>query len=152
MNESDKCTASCALGANDIIGILWIQEKDVSVTIIQERYRSVIDTFHGLLHVVKICDLRVRGFNRTAQHLTWQLRRWDTWWIVWWKRYFKKSAFPWSPRSPDLSPLDFFLWGHFKDIMYHNIPRGRCERVIEKFKHRVTECISRQGGHIEHRI
>ena len=25
---------------------------------------------------------------------------------------------PWSPRSPDLSPLDFFLWGYIKNIVY----------------------------------
>jgi hypothetical protein len=26
---------------------------------------------------------------------------------------------PWPPRSPDLTPLDFFLWGYVKDIVYH---------------------------------
>lgn len=25
----------------------------------------------------------------------------------------------WPPRSPDLNPLDFFLWGHLKNIVYH---------------------------------
>ena len=25
---------------------------------------------------------------------------------------------PWPPRSPDLSPLDFFLWGYIKNIVY----------------------------------
>lgn len=24
----------------------------------------------------------------------------------------------WPPRSPDLSPLDFFLWGYVKDTVY----------------------------------
>jgi hypothetical protein len=24
----------------------------------------------------------------------------------------------WPPRSPDLTPLDFFLWGYDKDIVY----------------------------------
>jgi hypothetical protein len=24
----------------------------------------------------------------------------------------------WPPRSPDLTPLDFFLWGHLKTIVY----------------------------------
>jgi hypothetical protein len=26
----------------------------------------------------------------------------------------------WLPRSPDLSPPDFFLWGHLKDTVYSN--------------------------------
>ncbi|KAJ4444914.1 hypothetical protein ANN_06713 [Periplaneta americana] len=29
----------------------------------------------------------------------------------------------WLPKSPDLTPLDFFLWGHFKSVVYSNRPR-----------------------------
>jgi hypothetical protein len=25
---------------------------------------------------------------------------------------------PWPPRSPDITPLDFLLWGYVKDIVY----------------------------------
>ncbi|GBL80599.1 hypothetical protein AVEN_225281-1 [Araneus ventricosus] len=25
---------------------------------------------------------------------------------------------PWTPRSPDLTPRDFFLWGYVKDKLY----------------------------------
>jgi hypothetical protein len=25
---------------------------------------------------------------------------------------------PWPPRSPDITPLDFFLWGYVKDMVY----------------------------------
>lgn len=25
---------------------------------------------------------------------------------------------PWSPQSPDITPLDFFLWGYVKDVVY----------------------------------
>ncbi|CAI6359192.1 unnamed protein product [Macrosiphum euphorbiae] len=28
----------------------------------------------------------------------------------------------WPPRSPDLTPLDYFLWGHLKTIVYGNPP------------------------------
>jgi hypothetical protein len=28
------------------------------------------------------------------------------------------GPFTWSPRSPDLTPLDFFLWGYVKNILY----------------------------------
>ena len=27
---------------------------------------------------------------------------------------------PWPPRSPDITPLDFFLWGYVKDKVYSN--------------------------------
>ena len=44
----------------------------------------------------------------------------------------KKSAFPWSPRSPDLSSLDFYLWRYCKDNVYHNNPQNVIElqRII----------------------
>jgi hypothetical protein len=34
------------------------------------------------------------------------------------------ALIPWSPRSPDLTPCDFFLWGYVKDKVYVSpIPR-----------------------------
>ncbi|EFN65149.1 hypothetical protein EAG_00038, partial [Camponotus floridanus] len=30
----------------------------------------------------------------------------------------------WPPRSPDLSPLDFFLWGYLKSKVYKTNPRN----------------------------
>lgn len=30
---------------------------------------------------------------------------------------------PWPPRSPDLSPLDFYMWGYMKGKVYKNNPR-----------------------------
>ena len=35
---------------------------------------------------------------------------------------------PWLSRSPDLSPLDFFLWGYIKNIVY-----GEKIRNIQRF-------------------
>jgi hypothetical protein len=31
---------------------------------------------------------------------------------------YLNSSIPWPPRSPDITPLDFFLWGYVKDIVY----------------------------------
>ena len=31
---------------------------------------------------------------------------------------------PWPPCSPDITPLDFFLWGYIKDIVYQTKVRG----------------------------
>jgi hypothetical protein len=43
---------------------------------------------------------------------------------------YLESVFPgrliskrlWPPRSPDLSPPDFLLWGHLKDTVYSHYP------------------------------
>ena len=30
----------------------------------------------------------------------------------------QQGAIAWPPRSPDLTPLDFYLWGHMKWLVY----------------------------------
>jgi hypothetical protein len=41
----------------------------------------------------------------------------------------------WPPRSPDLTPYDFFLWGHIKDLIYVSpLPRD-----IDELKRRISE-------------
>lgn len=72
----------------------------------------------------------------------------------------------WPPRSCDLTPMDFFLWGYLKGKVYANKPRTvehlkeeirrvigeieqpLCENVIENFKKRLTLCQRMRGGHL----
>ena len=83
-----------------------------------------------------------------------------------------KTPFEWAPYSPDLNPLDFFLWGYLKDSVYREGPTtldelkqsiayhiqqvnqdaDLCQRVIDNFKKRLVVCRRRRGGHIEHVI
>lgn len=41
----------------------------------------------------------------------------------------------WPPRSPDLSPLDFCLWGEVKSRVYNNGP----PQTIQQLRNRITE-------------
>ncbi|GBP23624.1 hypothetical protein EVAR_80241_1 [Eumeta japonica] len=34
----------------------------------------------------------------------------------------RRGDIPWPPRSPDLSPMDFFLWGYLKTKVYETNP------------------------------
>ena len=48
----------------------------------------------------------------------------------------KKSVFPWSSHSSDLSPLDFFLLGYCNDNVYHNNPQNviwRTSKISRRF-------------------
>jgi hypothetical protein len=72
------------------------------------------------------------------------------------------------PRSPDLSPPDFFLWGHLKDTVYSNHPHtlqelqanilrtvdristGTLQNVFANMIRRVHLCEERNGGHFQH--
>ncbi|XP_048484480.1 uncharacterized protein LOC125490157 [Plutella xylostella] len=78
----------------------------------------------------------------------------------------RRGDIPWPPRSPDLSPADFFLWGYLKQRVYNHkpralrelkekireemaaIPKALCDRVLTNFHSRLQECLSRDGGHL----
>jgi len=44
-----------------------------------------------------------------------------------------KTNFIWVPYSPNLNPLDFFLWGHLKDVVYRDKPLS-----IQELKESIT--------------
>ncbi|CAK9806866.1 hypothetical protein ANTPLA_LOCUS5061 [Anthophora plagiata] len=72
----------------------------------------------------------------------------------------------WPPRSCNLTPLDFFLWGSLKSKVYTNKPTtthalkeeiGRCineiqphlcKTVMENFDKRVRMCQQSRGDHL----
>ena len=76
----------------------------------------------------------------------------------------------WPARSPDLNPIDFYLWGHLKSLVYETpvdseaelLPRiqAACdqvrgtpevlERVRRSMMHRCQLCIECGGRHMEH--
>jgi transposase len=35
---------------------------------------------------------------------------------------YSEEGIEWPPYSPDLNPLDYFLWGYLKDRVYANSP------------------------------
>ena len=79
----------------------------------------------------------------------------------------KRGPIPWPPRSPDLTPPDFFLWGFVKDRVYSTnpqsveelivsvtktvkeIPTDMCARVCRSVKDRLAELQQAQGGHLK---
>ncbi|KYN09717.1 hypothetical protein ALC57_18238 [Trachymyrmex cornetzi] len=71
----------------------------------------------------------------------------------------------WPPRSPDLTPLDFSLWGKLKADVYHNAPttkedmRERIQRACAAIDQdtsmcntvdkRFRQCLAVDGHHFE---
>ena len=43
----------------------------------------------------------------------------------------KKANFAWALRSPDMNPLDFFLWGYCKQNVYKNKPTNVADLKTE---------------------
>lgn len=74
----------------------------------------------------------------------------------------------WSPRSPDLNPLDYFVWGFLKDKVYgskinsfdhlieriteetSNLQAEHLSNTLDNFKKRIGLCYTENGQHFEH--
>ena len=75
----------------------------------------------------------------------------------------------WPPRSPDLTPCDFFLWVYLKDKVFSTSPQNIdvlrqrivdtfnallqqhdfIRRAVREMRRRAILCVERNGGHIE---
>lgn len=165
-----KATAWVALSARGVIGPFWFcDENGATVTVTADRYISVLGQFWRSLG-------RFCGHERANQ---WLMQDGATPHtakrvIKWLRDHFDERVIsrlmdhPWAPHSPDLNPLDFFLWGHLKDKMSGEqfetldelknrvqqlaraVTTQQCEDTIHHFVYRLTSCLERGGGHFEH--
>ncbi|GFX20045.1 uncharacterized protein TNCV_1436051 [Trichonephila clavipes] len=74
----------------------------------------------------------------------------------------------WSPRSPDLTSLDFFQWDHFKELVYRDVVTTQMDLVARLYSactsvdpavprhvmtaipRRAQACLDMHGGHFKH--
>ena len=62
---------------------------------------------------------------------------------------------PWPPRFPDITPLDFFLWGYVKDIVYRTKVRYDSDlhqRIIEALDTVAVDMLARTWQEIKYRV
>ena len=75
----------------------------------------------------------------------------------------------WPPRSPDLNPCDFYLWGYLKSVVYYPLSKtledlkANIKRKIKKISKNISNSvfldfekscnliITAEGGHIENK-
>lgn len=75
---------------------------------------------------------------------------------------------PWPARSPDMTKMDFGIWGFVKDQVYNippntkddmkirvrncfqNITAEMCRNLSRSFEERIEICLEVNGGHFEH--
>lgn len=86
------------------------------------------------------------------------------------KYFIQLGPIAWPPRSPDLTPMDFFLWGTVKSDVYRtpattrddmlvriqesfrNITPAMLRNVRTSFARRVDACLQQDGRHFEHLV
>ena len=122
--HSVTCIAWVAFNANGLIGPFWFQDDEGNAqSVTKERYVQVLEQFWN--------ELGWRRINR--QHMWFQqdgaTPHTANLSLAWLQDRFgnriisQRMAVEWAAHSPDLTPLDFFLWGHLKNNVYTTRPQ-----------------------------
>ena len=165
----EKVTVWAALSSTDVIGPFFFESVGSVQTLISDRYLNLLKgKFLPALYRRKI-DINNIWFQQdgatphTAKHV-----------LEWLHSMFGERLISfktdkiWPPHSPDLSPLDFFLWGYLKHRVctpksktlddlraavrreMRTITQEMCNNVVDNFKKRMNVVIEQNGRHIEH--
>ena len=148
----------------------WIEDDAGEVlTLTTERYRQVLQKFWAALQMKCVDTINEQWLQQggAPAHAATATIRWLQ------ERFGERviargTSFTWPPRSPDLTPPDFYLWGRVKEVAYKREPRTipelkaavtacvravtteECRRVLEEVRRRAEICLARNGGHFEH--
>ena len=142
-----------------------MDENDRHVTVNEERYRAMLEDYlWPELDELDINDMRFQQDDATSHtaRVTIDLLK-----DKFGERVISRNGpVKWLPRSCDLTPLDFFLWGHIKSLVYANkpatldvlndniqreianVPIEMCARVAENWVQRIDRCKRARGGHM----
>ena len=171
--HSAKVTVWCAIGDFGVWGPYFFEEEGVTVTVTSDRYCELLERFLQPKVVQLIAahhpeDVWFQQDGATAHTSRRSLG-------------ILRDMFPdhlvslrgdigWPPRSPDLTPCDFFLWGHLKSRVYEHrpatvedlkaaisqeinaIPRDMIQRAMVNFRNRLHSCIAGGGRHLSDTI
>lgn len=171
--HNSKVTVWCTVSSIGIIGPYFFESGGLTVTVTSARYCEMLENF-----------LRPKMEEYGEEHDTeafWFQQDGATAHTARRSREILQELFPgrlislrgdvtWPPRSPDLTPCDFFLWEYVKAEVYKvwprtlealkeaiedvivGIPQNMLRRVAENFFERLNMCIARQGRHLDDMI
>ncbi|GFV76871.1 putative DD41D transposase [Trichonephila clavipes] len=119
----EKLTVWCALWAGGIIGPYFFKnDESDNVTVNGDRYRAMITNFfipELNNHDVQELWFQQDGATCHTARATIDLLK-DTFGDRLISRF---GPVNWPPRSCDLTPLDYFLWGYVKSLVYADKPQ-----------------------------
>lgn len=166
--HSPKVTVWCAVYNSGVIGPYFFEDNDRNLTVNSERYCAMLrDFLQPKLRELfgEIENVWFQQDGATAHTARQSLA-------------LVKDMFPghvislrgdigWPPRSPDLTPCDFFLWGYLKSKVYEQrpqnlralkeaitqeveaIPPEMTQRVMDNFRGRLNQCVDSEGSHLK---
>ena len=166
--DSPKVNVWCGMTTNGIVGPFFFENRGRTVNITADNYLEMLrmQILPALVnHPQKErlifqqdgapphFGIHVREFLNVEFPNRWIGRR--------------GSLMEWAPRSPDLTPLDFFLWGYVKTKVYATKPANTLElkqRIVHEIAnidqdvlfnvfnhaiHRFQKCVQLHGHHVE---
>ena len=168
--KGPKVTAFVAFNAkHGLLGPYWFEEGGRTITINGERYREVVRQFHvDVNEILTPGQFRLAWFMQdgASPHTAHET-------IAYLQQLFRNrllalgTTYEWSPHSPDLNPLDFWLWGAAKGSVFANKPENLFQlkqnvanyiqevrpetlvKVGQNFRLGIKACLNRGGMHIE---
>ncbi|GFX70992.1 integrase catalytic domain-containing protein [Trichonephila clavipes] len=162
----EKLTFWCALWAGGIIGPYFFKnDEGHNVTVNGDRYRAMITNFfipELNNHYVQELWFQQDGATCHTARATIDLLK-DTFGDRLISRF---GPVNWPPRSCDLTPLDYFLWGYVKSLVYADKPQTldhlednirrviadirpqMLEKVIENWTSRLDYIQASRGSHM----
>lgn len=163
-NFPKKLTVWCGLWSGGVIGPYFFEDADgTSLTVNSARYQEMLLNFvwPAVDTLPEESWFQQDGAPCHTARTTMDILR-----QKFPERLISRNGIiNWPPRSCDLNPLDFFLWGYIKDKVYENKPNSishlkeaichiigtitsdLCHRVIENFERRIHYCAEHEGGH-----
>lgn len=164
--HSPRTTVWAAIWSSGVIGPFFIDENVTS-----ERYlKMLIDEFWPSFNMLQHTNSYIFMQDGAPPHWARTVRQWlndkfPNRWIG--RGGVDDSNIRWPPRSPDLTPCDFFLWGFLKQKVYTTRPQNLDElkvrikaafqlvnnemlhRTLDSFKRRLELILENDGHHIE---
>lgn len=148
--KSDSVMVWAGIYNQEIVGPFFFDD-----TVTGESYLQMLGDF-------LVPELHSRGYepdtimfqqDGAPPHFKLEVRHWlDETFLQWIGR---AGPFPWPARSPDLTPLDFFLWGFIKHRVYQKRPTdiaGLKQQIREAFLLVTPEMLQRVQQGILYRL
>ena len=129
--DSPKINVWCGLMHNQIIGPFIFAESTITANIYLDMLKHYV--------VPQLEEFQPRVvFQQDGAPPHWSLIVRDFLNETFPNRWIGRNGpTPWPPRSPDITPLDFFLWGYVKDRVYRTPVRD-----VETLQSRTIEVLA----------
>lgn len=164
--HAQKVTVWCAFWSGGVIGAHFFEDgAGNTVTVNAQRYQEMLLNFlWPRLDEIDINNLYFQHDGATSHTTRENIALLRTRFPG--RTISRNGDINWPPRSCDLTPLDFFLWGHLKERVYGNNPQtlddlknnirqaireidlAVCQKVIDNFDVRIDACQRSRGGHL----